>query len=471
MLVQHPDGRIMDFLGWTASIGMLLLLMSLAAGWIRHLPVTSFSLYLAAGVVAGPWFLKLLNIDFSSHAPAIAHLTEIALVVSLFMTGLKLRMGFADPAWRTVLRLALPAMVLTVAGVCVMVHWVFALPWPLALLIGAILAPTDPVLASMVAVDDASDRDRMRIALSGEAGLNDGTALPFVVLALLMLGNATSAIAIGNWLARDFVWSLVGGLGIGFALGWIIGWVGVRLKTASADVAPSDFLALALMALSFAAATALSASGFLAAFAAGLGLRHVELYVVKRDPHPDIGGDGRAESPHPPAEVLVNPNSRDSEDVRKPAASMGLVVSDALSFGDTLERLIAAALVWLLGAAFANYWHPAGMLVALMLFVLVRPLAVYLSTIGSHIRVPRRLLIGWVGIRGIGSLNYLAYAATHGLDRSQLSLVADFVITTVVLSIILHGITTPPLMAWRQARLHDRAARRTAAGTTTSRRP
>jgi sodium/hydrogen antiporter len=459
----------MDLLGWTASIGFLLLLMSLASGWIRQLPVTTFSLYLAAGIVAGPWCLKLLNIDFSSHALGIARLTEIALVVSLFMTGLKLRMGFSDPAWRTALRLALPAMALTMAGVCVVVHWAFALPWPLAFLIGAILAPTDPVLASMVAVDDASDRDRLRVALSGEAGLNDGTALPFVVLALLMLDGATSATAVWSWLAKDFAWSLVGGLGIGFALGWVIGWVGVRFKTASADVAPNDFLALALMTLSYATATALSASGFLAAFAAGLGLRHVELYVVKRHPHPDIGADGRA-SAHPPAEVLVNPNSRDPEDARKPAASMGMVVSDALSFGDTLERLIAAALVLLLGAAFANYWHPAGLLVALALFVIVRPLAICLSTIGSRIPVPRRMLIGWIGIRGVGSLNYLAYAATHGLDPSQTSLVADFVITTVVLSIVLHGITTPPLMAWRQAGLRNRRAPIPSAGITPSRR-
>jgi NhaP-type Na+/H+ or K+/H+ antiporter len=78
-------------------------------------------------------------------------------------------------------------------------------------------------------------------------------------------------------------------------------------------------------------------------------------------------------------------------------------------------------------------------------------------TIGSRIPTPRRLLIGWLGIRGIGSLNYLAYAATHGLGAAQATRVAGLVVTVVALSIVVHGITTPPLMAWRQARLRDRA--------------
>ena len=112
----------------------------------------------------------------------------------------------------------------------------------------------------------------------------------------------------------------------------------------------------------------------------------------------------------------------------------------------------------LLGAAFASYWHPTGMLVALLLFVIVRPLAVHLATMGSGVPLARRLLIGWLGIRGIGSLNYLAYAITHGLDGPQAALLANFVLTLVALSVVVHGITTPPLMAWRQARLKARGS-------------
>ncbi|WP_426702612.1 cation:proton antiporter [Rhodanobacter sp. Col0626] len=458
----------MGFLGWIASVGGLLLLMSLASGWIRQLPMTTFSLYLVAGVLAGPWVLGLLNIDFVVHARGIARVTEIALVISLFMTGLKLRMGFRAPDWRMALRLALPAMLLTVAGITLVAHGAFAVKWPFALLLGAIAAPTDPVLASMVAVNDAGDRDKLRIALSGEAGLNDGTALPLVMLALLLLSGPVSSGDVAQWFARDFAWALIGGLGIGFALGWAIGLLGVKLKTKSKDIAPSDFLALALMALAYASAQSLSASGFLAAFAAGLGLRHAELYVVKHHPHPHIRDGDNDVSSHPPAEILVNPRKREQDDAGEPATSVGMVVSDALSFGETLERLIIAALVLLLGAAFARYWHLTGVAVALALFLLVRPLAVLLATIRSGVPVPRRLLIGWLGIRGIGSLNYLAYAITHGLNGPQAGLAASFVITIVVLSIIVHGITTPPLMAWRRARLkaHEENANRSASEET-----
>ncbi len=443
----------MDFDVWAAGIGALLLLMSLASGWIRRLPVTPFSLYLLAGIAAGPWPLGLVDVDVASHGAVVVRVTEMALVVSLFLAGLKLRVPFRRPAWRTALRLALPAMLLTVAGLCAVGHWVFALPWPLALLLGAIAAPTDPVLASMVAVDDARDQDALRLALSGEAGLNDGTALPFLMLALLMLHGPVSAADAGRWALLDFGWSLLGGLGIGFALGWAVGLLGVRLKSTSRDMAPSDFLALALMALAYATAQACSASSFLAAFAAGLGLRHAEVQVVRRHPHPRLE-EGRTR--HPPAEMLVNPNRIEPDEVGNPATSAGIVVSDALSFGATLERLMAAALVLLLGAAFARYWHPAGAGLAALLFVVVRPLSVYLDTMGSGLPLSRRLLIGWLGVRGVGSLNYLAFAMTHGLKGDGAAFVAQLAVTTVVLSIIVHGISTPPLMAWRQRRLAAR---------------
>ena len=442
----------MGFTAWSALIGGLLLLMSLASGWIRRLPVTSFSLYLLAGVITGPWVLDLLDVDFAGHAVLTAQLTEVALVVSLFLAGLKLRVGFKGAMWRTAARLALPAMVLTVLGVCVMAHCMFAVPWPLALLLGAIAAPTDPVLASMVAVDDARDRDAMRLALSGEAGLNDGTALPFLMLALLLLDGPHSATDLGSWAWRDFGWPLLGGLGVGFALGWAIGLLGVRLKSTSRDTSPSDFLALGLMALAYAAAQALSASSFLAAFAAGLGLRHAEIRVVAQHPHPRFDRD-RAPRDHPPAEMLINPNRVGPDEISEPATSAGMVMSDALSFGATLERLMAAGLVVLLGAAFARYWHAQGAVLALVLFVGVRPLSVYLATIGSGLPRTRRLLIGWLGVRGIGSLNYLAFALAHGIEGKAAALVADFAITIVVLSIIVHGISTPPLLAWRQRRI------------------
>jgi sodium/hydrogen antiporter len=456
----------MEYLAWIGAIGGLLLLTSLLSGWIHDMPVTHFAIYLLAGVAVGPWGLGLVYIDLRGHGTWLSSVTEMALVVSLFITGLKLRLGFRNPAWRDAVRLAFPAMVLTVAGVSVVAHFWLALPWGMSLLIGALVAPTDPVLASIVAVDDARDADQMRAALSGEAGLNDGSALPFLMLALMLMASPgpLDFSAAMRWLMVDVLWSFAAGLTLGFGLGWIIGLLGTWLRTASKDLAPSDFLALALMALAYASARSLSASGFLAAFAAGLGLRSAELYVVTRHPHPgfaDAPAQGQIARTHPPAEVLVNPNRRERDDADQPAASVGLVVSDALSFGDTLERLIAFALVLLAGAACARYWSIDGLILAGLLFVLIRPLSVWLALLGSAAPTPRRLLIGWVGIRGIGTLNYLAYALTHGLAGPPSMLAAQLALTVVVLSILVHGVTAQPLTAWRRARI---SARRDAEG-------
>src|SRR3546814_3512637 len=106
------------------------------------------------------------------------YLPEVAVLVSLFVSGLKLRMPLRHPAWKSAYVLAGPVMLACIGGVTLLCHYVFGLSWGVAVLIGAILAPTDPVLASLVQVNDARDSDRLRYGLSGEAGFNDGTAFP-----------------------------------------------------------------------------------------------------------------------------------------------------------------------------------------------------------------------------------------------------------------------------------------------------
>ena len=188
----------MSFIGWTAAVGGLLLLMSLASGWIHRSPVTTFGLYLAAGVACGPWALDLLHIDMVAHSELTGRLTEIAMAASLFITGLKLRMPFRHHGWRMGVRLAFPGMLLTVAGVTVAAHYLIGLSWPISLAFGAIVAPTDPVLASLISVNNASDEDHLRVSLSSEAGMNDGSALPILMLALLLM-NTTEPL---GWLQR-----------------------------------------------------------------------------------------------------------------------------------------------------------------------------------------------------------------------------------------------------------------------------
>ncbi|MFS2221632.1 cation:proton antiporter [Pantoea sp. B65] len=440
----------MDFLGWTAAIGALLLLMSLASGWIHRGPVTSFGLYLAAGIICGPWVLNLLTIDIVRHATVASHITEIAMAASLFITGLKLRLPLKAPDWRIGLRLAFPAMLLTVAGVAVAAHFLAHLSWPLALAFGAIVAPTDPVLASLISVNDARDDDSLRVALSSEAGMNDGSALPLLMLAaMLIVGEQPLSLAMfSHWAALDVLWALTGGLTIGFVLGRLIGVLATHLRSANQDIAPNDFLALALIALSYAAAQALDASGFLATFAAGVGLRRAELRVTTRNPPENQPDDDRL----PPAESLVNIHQRHLHTGPGLTKSVGLVVGDALSFGDTIERLLAAAMVLMLGATLALHWNLSGLLLAAILFLFIRPASVYLATIGTSIPLERRILIGWLGIRGIGSINYIAFATLHGLTGAEAHRMIDMAFTLVVASIVVHGITVTPLENRRQSR-------------------
>lgn len=443
----------MDFLAWTAATGCLLLLMSLASGWIHRGPVTPFGLFLVAGLLCGPWMFNVLQIDILSHADLVAHITEITMAASLFITGLKLRLPLKAHSLRTGVRLAFPAMLLTVMAMTVLVHWLIGFDWPLALAFGAIVAPTDPVLASLISVNDARDDDSLRVAISSEAGMNDGSALPLLVLALLLFnGQSLNGALLTQWGAREVLWAIGGGLLTGFVLGRIIGLLATHLRSANGDVAPNDFLALALIALSYALAQWLGASGFLAAFAAGVGLRRAELRVFKRYQSDDMSEDERVM----PAEALVNPNKRMEQQGNGMVKSVGLVVGDALSFGDTIERLLAALMMVVLGVTLVHHWNLNGVLLGLLLFMVVRPLAVWLVTIGGGIPMAQRLLIGWLGIRGIGSLNYIAFAWVHGMEGEQAELMVDMALTLVVCSIVIHGVTVTPLLNWRQKRLEAR---------------
>ncbi len=436
----------MGYLAWTTATGVLLLLMSLSYGWISRVAVPVFGLYLLVGIGCGPWGLGILHLDVIDHAPLTSHITEIAMAASLFITGLKIRLPLAFSYWRTGIMLALPAMLLTIAGIMLAAHYLIDLSWPLSLALAAILAPTDPVLASLVAINDAQDGDRLRVALSSEAGLNDGTALPFLMLALLWhkAGSALSVEEMVKWFSVDLLWALVGGLLIGFILGRLIGLIATRSRHAQGEVAPSDFVALALICLSFALAQALDASGFLAAFAAGVGLRSAEKSVQKH--HPD---QREAAEDDLPAEMQVNPHTRHALSESNPIKSVGLIIGDALSFGDTVERLFAAVLIIVLGVTLSQHWSFAALPLAFLLFFIIRPLAVIVVTWRCQRSWFHRLSLGWLGIRGIGSLNYIAYAWVNGFSGAEANLVTDIAITLVTISVLVHGITVTPLLTLR----------------------
>ncbi|MET0985209.1 MAG: cation:proton antiporter [Steroidobacteraceae bacterium] len=445
----------MGFIGWMALVGVLLLAMALSSAWIRRLPVSTAAIYLGIGCVIGPWGLDLLRIDLSHGAPWLERLTEVAVILSLFIGGLRLRLRLTDYAWRAAYRLASVVMLATIVGVALFAVVVLDLHPALAVLVGAILAPTDPVLASSVAVGHSQDTDRLRYALSGEAGLNDGAAFPFVILGLMLLAPDLTAGELARWSAQRVVWAIPAGLTVGYVLGRLVGSAAIALRTRNRDTAaPTDFLALALIALSYTIADQIGAWGFLSVFAAGLGLRRTELRTVQSDPHPDAPYSDSEE--HPPAETLVAPNTVTAKEIEQPAVAAGVMVAEVFSFGDTLERMLEVLLVVIVGVSLASHWEWRGVLLGCALVALIRPIATVLLLIGSPTTLLQRWLLGWFGIRGIGSLYYLAYSMAHGLPQSSAPELADLTISVVAVSIVVHGITAQPLMEWYERKLGGR---------------
>ncbi|WJN57397.1 sodium:proton antiporter [Pseudomonas sp. SO81] len=438
----------MSFSLWLMVLGTLLLILALTSAYLRLLPVSSSVLYLVFGLVIGPLGLELWQQDLGHISGWLEHLAEAAVLVSLFIGGLKLRLPLRSPEWHAAWLLAGPVLVGTILGLTLVGHFALGLDWGLALLVSAILSPTDPVLASLVQVSRAGDVDRLRYAISGEAGLNDGTAFPFVMLALLLIAQGQALPQLDDvlrWLFSDILWAVPAGLLLGYVLGRGTGRLVIYLRARHTDtvVTANDFLALALIALSYACAESIGAWGFLATFAAGLGLRHAE---VETSSHTEAPAE-ESGNPEPREEGQANALVEFGADTEAhPQIAAGALMADILSFGGLLERILEVLLVTLLGALLVYHWDWRALPLALALFCLVRPAMVVLLIREHQLPLGHRLFVGWFGIRGIGSLYYLSYALNHDLSPLAASEASDLVLSVVALSILLHGLSTQPLL-------------------------
>ncbi|WLI09871.1 MULTISPECIES: sodium:proton antiporter [Pseudomonas] len=438
----------MSFIVWVAVLGAVLLTLALTSSYLRWMPVTTSAVCLALGVAIGPAGLGLLKLDIKDAAVWMEHLTEVAVLFSLFVCGLKLRLPLKDLRWRVAFGLAGPVMILTIIGVCLLLHYGFALAWGPSLLIAAILAPTDPVLASLVQVNDARDYDSVRFGLSGEAGLNDGIAFPFVILGLLFVQQSGDNSAwLGEWVLKSLLWAVPAGLFIGYWMGHGIGrlTLSMRIRNADSTISPNDYLTLALIALAYVAAEEIQAYGFLSVFAAGLGLRQAEVKST---------GDARIPAEHLVQPVVGHQNVEpaaavhgDVTNLPETQVAAGIMMGDMLAFGSLVERAMEVFLVTLLGVVLVGHWDWRALVVALVLFCAIRPLCVWLMPWGRLLDDRQRLLIGWFGIRGIGSFYYLFYAPNHDLAPAAATLCTDLTLSVVALSILAHGISTQPMLA------------------------
>lgn len=416
-------------------IGCLMLARGLAATTISHLPFTSAIVYLCVGLVLGPAALAIFRFDPIAQSQLLETMTEIAVLVSLFSAGVKMPVPISYERWGPSLRLAWVSMAMTVGLVAAFGCFVLGMPLGAGVLLGAILAPTDPVLTTDVQVRHAGDRDQLRFALTCEAGMNDGSAFPFVMLGLGLLGIHELGEFGWRWVLLDVVWATLGAVAIGIAAGAALGRLGWMLRNQDPkhDVL-DDLVGLGLIAVVYALCAWLKAWGFLAVFFAGVALRQTEL--VLSGAHKDRQG------------LLVADDPRTDPANGNPAEEAPLTVSaESLVFKEHLERLSELTLVLLLGGMVSVHdlnWKTVS--TALFLFALARPLSVMIGLAGSNTSTRIRMITGWFGVRGIGSVYYLMYAINHGLPPFLAREMIQITIVVVMLSIVVHGTSVKPLL-------------------------
>ncbi len=409
------------------AAGIATLLAAILPKLLGRVPVSVPMVFLGAGALV--WLLVpgLPSPDPVEHGDAALHLTEVCVIVSLMGAGLALNRPVGLRAWSSTWRLLGITMPLSMLAVGLLGWWALGLGAASAVLIGAALAPTDPVLATEVQVsepvtsDDADD-DEVRFALTSEAGLNDGLAFPFTWAAVaISLAGAGPSGWLPHWLAVDVVWRLACGIGVGLLVGWLLGRLFFSSLAERLNLADrtGGFVALAATFLAYGATELAEGYGFVAVFVCACTLR-------------------AAERSHRYHRVLH-------------------------TFVEQVERILTVVVIVLLGGAVARGLL-AGLgwqewLVALSVILVVRPLAGWIGLTPGKTGPRERAVISFFGVRGVGSLFYVAFAISHGAfpDPDRLWGIAGLV---VVLSVVIHGLTSTPTMAVVDA-LRRREARRT----------
>jgi NhaP-type Na+/H+ or K+/H+ antiporter len=416
---------------WSLFLGVLLITMVLSGTLLARLPLSAAMVYLAVGFGVGPAGLGVLQPDPMRHAAVLEGVAEVAVLISLFTVGLKLEVPLLDRRWLLPLGLAFVSMAITVGLIALVAVWGLHLSLGAAVLLGAILAPTDPVLASGVQANAGADPDRVRFSLAGEGALNDGTVFPFVILGLGLMGLHDFG-SVPRWWIVDFVWTCAAGLAIGAAAGMLIGWLVVRLRTRYRQALGLDeFLSLGLISVAYGAAQSCAASGFLAVFAAGLALQR-----VKEQPRAGTESVDRARAGGRAAKRATRSH--------RASASMSRAVQ---GFNEQLEKLAELTIVLIVGAMLP-YTSPTVSLLWFVpvFFVVLRPLAVAAVAYGATVPRRERALMSWFGIRGIGSVFYLMFAIHHGVGGAVANELVTLTLVTVAASIFVHGASASALM-------------------------
>lgn len=402
--------QVDPYIPFLLGIGGMVLLASWAPLGLKRLPLPMTLPIVCVGLGALLFSSNVFSIDPSPRTwdTLTERMAELVVIVSLMGAGLKLDRPLGWRRWGTTWRLLAIAMPLTIAATAWLGMIGLGFPLALALLFGASMAPTDPVLASDVQVGPPGkgDGDEVRFGLTSEAGLNDALAFPFVHLAILIAaGGISGAAAIGEWFGLYVVWKLLAGLGMGVLVGRAMGFLIFSSHRGGLSRHGDGLVALAATLIAYAATELAQGYGFLAVFVCALTIRARERHHEFHD--------------------------------------------ELHHFSDQIERLLMLLLLVLFGGALARglldalTWQDA--LVCLAILLLVRPLAGVLAMAGSPHPLRERWLLAFLGIRGIGSIYYVAYGINHGRfgDSERLWAAVGFLILA---SIVIHGLSSDALL-------------------------
>lgn len=422
---------------WYLALGSLLVSLVLSKGMLARLLLSRATVYLFVGFLVSLIVPLGDSLNPIQHAGLLGRVAEVALLISLFTVGLRMGVPILDRRWLVPIRLAVFSMAITVGLITAIGVWGLRLPLGAAILLGAILAPTDPVLASGVQTERGQDPDRLGFNLAGEGALNDATSFPLVTLGLAMLPNAgVTPLNIWHWIMWDVFWSSAAGVVLGAILGTAVGRTVVYLRTRHADaVGLDEFLSLGVIGMAYGVAQLCDASGFLAVFTAGLSLQRVQnLPLSGTIP---LGAASSADGHE--YETLATHSHHASE-----------AMSDAVrNFNTQLEHLAELTVVMIIGALLpwsarldALWWF----IPTVLLFV--RPAAVAAGALGIATITRGGAMVAWFGIRGIGSMFYLMYAIGHGLSAPFATVFVAVTLGVISASIVLHGVSVRPMMGW-----------------------
>lgn len=382
-------------------------LASLAMAWMPSIAQRTKISYAIVYVLFGMLIYSLVPAlpdanPFNNPAVSV-HITELVVLISLMGTGLKIDQPFSFKSWKIPFRLVSVTMLLSIAAVTALAYYVLKFDIASSILLGAVLAPTDPVLASDVQVGPPLEEkhDEVRFSLTAEAGMNDGTAFPFTWLALLAASSALTGQTVAEWFLRDVLYRMVAGVAMGYMMGRLLAYLVFTLPQKREVVVVRDgFVGIAATLLVYGLTELVWGYGFIAVFVTAITLRNLELHHKYHRKLHDF-----------------------TEQIERVLVAIVLLL-----FGGTLAHGILSSLnttmVW----------------ISLGFVLLIRPLTGLIAILHNKFHIKEKLAIAFFGIRGMGSLFYLSFAVNKEVFKFEKELwsIVSFII---VLSILIHGLT------------------------------